>query len=470
MESYIKLTKHLEELQEQIKKIEIEKTNILMPLYEIENKYKHLLGDILPKNINSVKQRNLDLRITILEEEIKDLEIEHELKKNIIGQIENIKSKLEENKKEEEKVKKEIKEVESKLQERKEYVLNKMHEKQQIESKGDELQAEISKYYELLEKKEWEAEVINSTDKVIKKIWSEIEQNNIKLEKFLNDEELAADITELTKNNPEEERVIAVEENKLDETPIPLNEAEEALTTEKEKNLTDEELAQDITEPTNNNMEDEGVIAIEENNLNETPIHLSEVEEETPAIEKEKSSKERLEELLIELENLGENNAYTIPEEKREENHLEEQEKTSDDNEYAIEETNQETVIETHNNPTLESTIKEKKERVKLGVNIINLLFNYKKTVEKAEKLTSEVIEIINDNSEDLKYYDDERLRNKSLEIINQRNNVVENKGIKNKIGDLKKLKALNSSLDKTLDNLYLEDEYGTLYKPSTRK
>lgn len=449
MDSYVKLKNEVVELQNRQKNIESEKINILMPLYEIEKTYKQQLGDILPKNINSAKQRNLDLRISVLEEEIKDLELEYEIKTNIISKIERAKQQLEENKKEEEKIKIEIAEKEFEIQKRKEYVLSKIHEKEQIESEIKKTESKISEYHTLQEKKEWEKEIVDSIDKVLKRLWNELEIKIVELDRFLNDMELMEDIKQLSNKMP------------------------------KTKQNLEEDNSNKIKEPQEENSKEE-----EEKTIEQTKKVL----EDSISLEETKSFKEKFEEALLAIGPLEEYNDNEIIEENtQKEKHIEEQQLSVIEENQELkngeikimeelddEEELEQFVEDVYNNKDIKQRLIDKKERIALGISTIitKIIYRPKKIVNKSNDLIREVKNLVDNNIKKLTQEEVNDTVITASKIKQQKAQIQENeknKEYNNYRENLNDLKYLNEKLEQRLNKIYLKEEFNIQDKPNAR-
>ena len=267
MDSYIDLKNKIEDLQEQIEKIQNYKSNIIMPLYEIIDKNKDRLEGVLPKNINAINPKTLILRIDLIEAEIKDLELDEETQRENLNIIHSIKENIIEKNKEQAITKVQINDLNYKLDRRKNYVLEKITEINNSEMKIKELEKQIEKYNNILGMDEWEQSINIAITNVINKYFNELKEENNKLEEIYNEKKLKEDIEFLNPKKQEEiQNEIKIEEEIVE---IP------AIEQLEEDNKKEEFQNEDLINPTTEKVVEE--VSKEETNVDEFNFEVEEV-------------------------------------------------------------------------------------------------------------------------------------------------------------------------------------------------
>lgn len=233
MESYIKLKEEMNNLQKELEESQNEKASIFKPLYEIEDKYKDFLEGCLPKNIHS---STMNLRITVLEEEVKSLRILEEEKEKILNEIINIKDRIRLNSERQQKIEEEIKNTSPVLERRRNYVLEKIEEKEKIENNISEIEKRIGELNTFSIERDWELAICNAINEVVNDYHEKRDYQTGLLGKILSDEDLVNDMEVLSNKKQVKEEVKKdniIVANETDENKIDI-EKEKAITIEEQ--------------------------------------------------------------------------------------------------------------------------------------------------------------------------------------------------------------------------------------------
>jgi len=448
MNSYVNLKNEMDNLKSRINEIQTEKTNAMLTLKEIATKYNPSLNDILPKDVNSISTRNLEGRIIVFEEEVKALELEDNIKNELINKAVETKETILGKIQEQEQVNEDLMRKTIELEQRKNYVLGKMQEKEQLERKISEIKVILNKRKELLAEDNWEKEIKEAVELVINRYTAEIEKLEAQLNSILEDKVLAEDIEAILNETQEPKKEKSGEKNVEPNKGNDNKDLDEMIDLFKKSS---DRLAPEKKETNNEQKENLERLVNEVNNLgndNKDEPEQQEEEEEPKKIEEpeEPSEPEK------ELENL---------EEDEELENLEEE----DEEEYEV--------VSSSKNEELEEELKTKKKfRIALGISsILEKIRN-----KQEQRVNKKSVELIKD-VKFLAEYEKENLTKEEYEYtVKTANQIVKlNQELKEKeqvdksrrTQIIRELRKLNRQLHKYIEEIYKKPEFD--YKESKK-
>ena len=173
MNSYIEIKQEIEKLEKRLSSKNQERNDLLLPLFKLIK--ENSLNNILPSNLDKYNPKNLPLRLTILSEEVEINNLKD--KEKILSEIEDIKRKIIDKNNEQIIENQRIDNMRIKLKERKEYVLSRIPEINNIDKQIEKLQSGIDRRLKILnegslEKEEQRVirEIINKNIKQVKEL------------------------------------------------------------------------------------------------------------------------------------------------------------------------------------------------------------------------------------------------------------------------------------------------------------
>lgn len=353
MNSYIEIKQEIEKLEKRLSSKNQERNDLLLPLFKLIK--ENSLNNILPSDLDKYDPKNLPLRLTILSEEVEINDLKD--KEQILSEIKDIKRKIMEKNNEQIIEEQRIDNMRIKLKERKEYVLSRIPELNNIDKQIEKLQSGINRRLKILNEGSLEKEEQKIIRQMIDKNIKQIKELEDKKSLILNEKGLYSDIKQIEK----EDNLVKKEEPQ---------EIKKVETPEEEKKTNSEFL--DKVENINNSLNDiDSKLNEKIKALEPKPIQVEEFKIKEPEqIKKidlplplEKKSVQKNEPVSFEIEEIKEDvpvdfQIAEVPEEPKN--------KTE---ELTVSTSNNLTVVETHSNFLLETKLKLKKGlRIILGL------------------------------------------------------------------------------------------------------
>lgn len=196
MDSYKKLKEEMDSLQTQIEKLNLEKEKVLDPLYEIASEYNNYLGNILPPNISATK--NLNLRLTVFEEEVKTMPIADSKKEEILKIIESTKNKIKEKNNQLKNINEKMSNLSPLYEQRRNYILEKIEKIKPLKEEIKELERQIDLHKKYLQKTTWSKKTEDIFINVIEDYQNQINEKTLLISLIVEDEIVAEDISLLS--------------------------------------------------------------------------------------------------------------------------------------------------------------------------------------------------------------------------------------------------------------------------------
>ncbi len=209
MNSYIEIKQEIEKLEKRLSSKNQERNDLLLPLFKLIK--ENSLNNILPSNLNKYNPKNLPLRLTILSEEVGINNLKD--KEKILSEIEDIKRKIIDKNNEQIIENQRIDNMRIKLKERKEYVLSRIPEINNIDKQIEKLQSGIDRRLKILNEGSLEKEEQRVIREIINKNIKQVNELETRKQLILNEKGLYSDIKQIEK----EDNLIKQEDKKDNE-------------------------------------------------------------------------------------------------------------------------------------------------------------------------------------------------------------------------------------------------------------
>ena len=209
MNSYIEIKQEIEKLEKRLSSKNQERNDLLLPLFKLIE--ENSLNNILPSNLDKYEPKNLPLRLTILSEEVEINNLKD--KEKILSEIEDIKRKIIDKNNEQIIENQRIDNMRIKLKERKEYVLSRIPEINDIDKQIEKLQSGIDRRLKILNEGSLEKEEQRVIREIINKNIKQVKELETRKQLILNEKGLYSDIKQIEK----EDNLIKQEDKKDNE-------------------------------------------------------------------------------------------------------------------------------------------------------------------------------------------------------------------------------------------------------------
>lgn len=209
MNSYIEIKQEIEKLEKRLSSKNQERNDLLLPLFKLIK--ENSLNNILPSNLDKYNPKNLPLRLTILSEEVEINNLKD--KEKILSEIEDIKRKIIDKNNEQIIENQRIDNMRIKLKERKEYVLSRIPEINDIDKQIEKLQSGIDRRLKILNEGSLEKEEQRVIREIINKNIKQVNELETRKQLILNEKGLYSDIKQIEK----EDNLIKQEDKKDNE-------------------------------------------------------------------------------------------------------------------------------------------------------------------------------------------------------------------------------------------------------------
>lgn len=208
MNSYIEIKQEIEKLEKRLSSKNQERNDLLLPLFKLIK--DNGLNNVLPSNLDNYLPKNLPLRLTILSEEVEINNLKDKEKK--LSEIEDIKRKIIDKNNEQIIENQRIDNMRIKLKERKEYVLSRIPEINDIDKQIEKLQSGIDRRLKILNEGSLEKEEQRVIREIINKNIKQVKELETRKQLILNEKGLYSDIKQIEK----EDNLVKKEETKED--------------------------------------------------------------------------------------------------------------------------------------------------------------------------------------------------------------------------------------------------------------
>lgn len=208
MNSYIEIKQEIEKLEKRLSSKNQERNDLLLPLFKLIK--DNGLNNVLPSNLDNYLPKNLPLRLTILSEEVEINNLKD--KEKILSEIEDIKRKIIDKNNEQIIENQRIDNMRIKLKERKEYVLSRIPEINDIDKQIEKLQSGIDRRLKILNEGSLEKEEQRVIREIINKNIKQVKELETRKQLILNEKGLYSDIKQIEK----EDNLVKKEEIKED--------------------------------------------------------------------------------------------------------------------------------------------------------------------------------------------------------------------------------------------------------------
>ena len=208
MNSYIEIKQEIEKLEKRLSSKNQERNDLLLPLFKLIK--DNGLNNVLPSNLDNYLPKNLPLRLTILSEEVEINNLKD--KEKILSEIEDIKRKIIDKNNEQIIENQRIDNMRIKLKERKEYVLSRIPEINDIDKQIEKLQSGIDRRLKILNEGSLEKEEQRVIREIINKNIKQVKELETRKQLILNEKGLYSDIKQIEK----EDNLVKKEETKED--------------------------------------------------------------------------------------------------------------------------------------------------------------------------------------------------------------------------------------------------------------
>ena len=208
MNSYIEIKQEIEKLEKRLSSKNQERNDLLLPLFKLIK--DNGLNNVLPSNLDNYLPKNLPLRLTILSEEVEINNLKD--KEKILSEIEDIKRKIIDKNNEQIIENQRIDNMRIKLKERKEYVLSRIPEINDIDKQIEKLQSGIDRRLKILNEGSLEKEEQRVIREIINKNIKQVNELETRKQLILNEKGLYSDIKQIEK----EDNLVKKEETKED--------------------------------------------------------------------------------------------------------------------------------------------------------------------------------------------------------------------------------------------------------------
>jgi len=344
MNSYIEIKQEIEKLEKRLSSKNQERNDLLLPLFKLIK--ENSLNNILPSNLNKYNPKNLPLRLTILSEEVEINNLKD--KEKILSEIEDIKRKIIDKNNEQIIENQRIDNMRIKLKERKEYVLSRIPEINNIDKQIEKLQSGIDRRLKILNEGSLEKEEQRVIREIINKNIKQVNELETRKQLILNEKGLYSDIKQIEK----EDNLIKQEEKKDNEEQQDNEFLKKAKNINSSLNNIEDKLSEKIQ-----TVDVEPIVTEEQTKKIDIPFP---VKQENKVDDKPLQNNKPI---SFEIEEIKEDTPNNIEVEKL----LEQPKNTSQ--ELTVPTSDDLTVVETHSNFLLETKLKLKKGlRIILGL------------------------------------------------------------------------------------------------------
>lgn len=205
MDSYIEIKQEIEKLEKSLSSKNQERNDLLLPMFKIIE--DNGLNNVLPSNLDNYLPKNLPLRLTILAEEVELNNLSN--KTVLLGEIEDARRKVIEKNNEQIIEIQRLDSMRTKLEERRNYVLSRMPELDELDNQVARLQTGIDRRLNILNTVSLEPEEQKVIRDIIAKSIEQVQELNGKKDEILSEKGLYSDVVELKKEiNPNKEEKI----------------------------------------------------------------------------------------------------------------------------------------------------------------------------------------------------------------------------------------------------------------------
>lgn len=344
MNSYIEIKQEIEKLEKRLSSKNQERNDLLLPLFKLIK--ENSLNNILPSNLNKYNPKNLPLRLTILSEEVEINNLKD--KEKILSEIEDIKRKIIDKNNEQIIENQRIDNMHIKLKERKEYVLSRIPEINNIDKQIEKLQSGIDRRLKILNEGSLEKEEQRVIREIINKNIKQVNELETRKQLILNEKGLYSDIKQIEK----EDNLIKQEDKKDNEEQQDNEFLKKAKNINSSLNNIEDKLSEKIQ-----TVDVEPIVTEEQTKKIDIPFP---VKQENKVDDKPLQNNKPI---SFEIEEIKEDTPNNIEVEKL----LEQPKNTSQ--ELTVPTSDDLTVVETHSNFLLETKLKLKKGlRIILGL------------------------------------------------------------------------------------------------------
>ena len=344
MNSYIEIKQEIEKLEKRLSSKNQERNDLLLPLFKLIKEKS--LNNILPSNLDKYNPKNLPLRLTILSEEVEINNLKD--KEKILSEIEDIKRKIIDKNNEQIIENQRIDNMRIKLKERKEYVLSRIPEINNIDKQIEKLQSGIDRRLKILNEGSLEKEEQRVIREIINKNIKQVNELETRKQLILNEKGLYSDIKQIEK----EDNLIKQEDKKDNEEQQDNEFLKKAKNINSSLNNIEDKLSEKIQ-----TVDVEPIVTEEQTKKIDIPFP---VKQENKVDDKPLQNNKPI---SFEIEEIKEDTPNNIEVEKL----LEQPKNTSQ--ELTVPTSDDLTVVETHSNFLLETKLKLKKGlRIILGL------------------------------------------------------------------------------------------------------
>lgn len=344
MNSYIEIKQEIEKLEKRLSSKNQERNDLLLPLFKLIK--ENSLNNILPSNLDKYNPKNLPLRLTILSEEVEINNLKD--KEKILSEIEDIKRKIIDKNNEQIIENQRIDNMRIKLKERKEYVLSRIPEINNIDKQIEKLQSGIDRRLKILNEGSLEKEEQRVIREIINKNIKQVNELETRKQLILNEKGLYSDIKQIEK----EDNLIKQEDKKDNEEQQDNEFLKKAKNINSSLNNIEDKLSEKIQ-----TVDVEPIVTEEQTKKIDIPFP---VKQENKVDDKPLQNNKPI---SFEIEEIKEDTPNNIEVEKL----LEQPKNTSQ--ELTVPTSDDLTVVETHSNFLLETKLKLKKGlRIILGL------------------------------------------------------------------------------------------------------
>lgn len=423
MNSYIEIKQEIEKLEKRLSSKNQERNDLLLPLFKLIK--DNGLNNVLPSNLDNYLPKNLPLRLTILSEEVEINNLKD--KKQILSEIEDIKRKIIDKNNEQIIEIQRIDNMRTKLKERKEYVLSRIPEINNIDKQMEKLQSGIDRRLKILNEGSLEKEEQRVIREIIDKNIKQVKELETRKQLILNEKGLYSDIKQIEK----EDNLVKKEEAKEDKK----------VNTNSEQQKPNSEFLNKIENINSslNNIEDTLDEKIQTAEIQHSKVEDSIIKEQAKKIDLSIPIKEepikKSNPISFEIEEIKEDTPNNIKAEEVPEL------SKSESKELTVPNSNDLTIVETHSNFLLETKLKlkkglriilglknlttqklleikakEEKKNTNVGDTISNLIGGIIKTpeskiVDKARESIEAAKKILEENKDDLSEEETEKIK-----------------------------------------------------------
>lgn len=352
MNSYIEIKQEIEKLEKRLSSKNQERNDLLLPLFKLIK--ENSLNNILPSNLDKYNPKNLPLRLTILAEEVEINNLKD--KEKIHSEIEDIKRKIIDKNNEQIIEIQRIENMRIKLKERKEYVLSRIPEINNIDEQIKKFQSGIDRRLKILNEGSLEKEEQRVIREIINRNIIQVKELETRKQLILNEKGLYNDIKQIEK----EDNLVKKEETQESKKVEPLEEVKKSNSEFLEKVENINNSLNDIERKLNEKIKslEPKSLQVEESKTKESE-QIKKIDLPLPL---EKKSIQKNEPVSFEIEEIKED----IPVDFQKEETFKQQ---NEPQKLAVPTSNDLTLVETYSNFLLETKLKLKKGlRIILGL------------------------------------------------------------------------------------------------------